>query len=202
MQGEVERRALVVVTDGHKAQAATFGATLDSEENRVAVGRVLRGRHALLGDDGDVWHEHDRFLAPQAKGEQERQLGGDTRISGRNRFDDSLEFDCVAFPASVFLGGIGAFEASGVLDVVRERMHHARLPDPGVGVDAEKAQLLLYVRRAVRTFQHRYTALPTPVGDTRIAGPVVNQHLDMPPGEVVGIDLIPKTTQQGEGAKE
>ena len=56
--------------------------------------------------------------------------------------------------------------------------------------------------RAVRTFQHRYTALPTPVGDARIAGPVVNQHLDVPAGEVVGIDLISETTQQGEGAKE
>ena len=81
-------------------------------------------------------------------------------------------------------------------------MHHARLPDPGVAVDAQKAQLLLYVRRAVWTFQHRYTALPTPVGDARIAGPVVNQHLDMPPGEVVRIDLIPETTQQSEGAEE
>ena len=60
---------MLVVTDSHKAQAATFGATPDSEENRVAVRRVLRGRYALRRDDGDVWHEHDRFLAPQAKGE-------------------------------------------------------------------------------------------------------------------------------------
>ena len=81
-------------------------------------------------------------------------------------------------------------------------MHHAGLADPGVAVDAEKAQLLLYVRRAVRTFQHRYTALPTPVGDARIAGPVVNQHLDMPAGEVVEIELISETTQQREGAEE
>ena len=47
-----------------------------------------------------------------------------------------------------------------------------------------------------------YTALPTPVGDACIAGPVIDEHLDVPPGESAGIDLIPETTQQGEGAKE
>ena len=78
----------------------------------------------------------------------------------------------------------------------------AGLADPDVAVDTQKAQLLLYVRRAVRTIQHCYTALPTPVGDARIAGPVVNQRFDMPAGEIVEIKLISKTTQQREGAKE
>ena len=76
------------------------------------------------------------------------------------------------------------------------------MPDPTVGVDAQEAQLLLDVTRAVRTLQHRHTALPTPVDDARIAGPVVNEHLNVPTGELGRIDLIPEATQQGEGAKE
>src|SRR5206468_12125275 len=119
----------------------------------------------------------------------------DSRVNGRNQFDDILEFDSVAFPASVLLSGIGALEARGVVDVVRERMHHAGLADPGVAVDTQKAQLLLYVGRAVRTFQHCKAALPTAVGDARIAGPVVNQRFDMPAGEIVEIELISETTQ-------
>jgi hypothetical protein len=51
-------------------------------------------------------------------------------------------------------------------------------------------------------FQHCYTALPTPLGDACVAGPVVNEHLNVPTSEAARIDLIPKTTQQGEGAKE
>ena len=140
-----ERRALLIVADRHKAQAAAFGAALDPQKNRVAVRRVLRAGDVLAVNDRAMRHEHERFLAPQAEGKQQRELGGDACVNGRDLFDDALELDGVAFPASVLRGAIGALEAGRVIDVVRERTYHARLPDPGSGIHPQEAQLLLNV---------------------------------------------------------
>src|SRR5207237_3298071 len=94
-QSAVERRALLVVADRHKAQAAAFGAALDPEEDRVAVRRVLRDGDILATHDGDMRHEHERFLAPQSERKQQRELRGDARINGPNLLDDAIEFNFV-----------------------------------------------------------------------------------------------------------
>ena len=42
----------------------------------------------VAAHDGDMRHEHDRFLASQAERKQQREMRGDSRIGGKRHYRD------------------------------------------------------------------------------------------------------------------
>ena len=125
--GRFQRGSLLRRIDGDESLATALGAAFDLELP-VDLGRVRNAHHGLL--------------RAHVEPERHEQLAADVGIEGAHLGDLRFGIHVVRGPALVTHRRVGARDQSGIVDVVRRRLHHARMADPlGEGAQVREIEL-------------------------------------------------------------